>query len=273
MRPLPTQRSGMLRRCVPKSRPAAPNILAASMLCVALAGCATMAGGRASSDDPLEPLNRKVLDVNMALDKAFIKPIAEAYRQVIPASVRDRVRAAIDNLAEPRIFVNDLLQGRANAAGITFNRFFINSTLGLAGLYDEATTKGFPRQTGDFGQTLYSWGVESGPYLVLLLLGPSNLRDAFGLGVDLLTTPPALVVPGHAGTVTGVAVGVVDGIDLRSRNIESLDEIIASALDFYARLKSITQQLRRAQLREARPLPEGIPAPIDPGAADAGPQR
>jgi len=226
-----------------------------------------------SPDDPLESLNRTVLDVNTALDNALIKPVAEAYRQVLPQFARDRIRSAIDNLAEPRIFVNDLLQRRADAAAITFNRFFINTTLGLAGLFDPATERGLPKQSGDFGQTLYAWGVDDGPYLVLLFFGPSNLRDTIGLGVDLFTTPPALIVTGHAGFVTGLVVGTVDGIDLRSRNIESLDEIIASSLDYYAHLKSITRQMRGAQLREARGLGQEPEELSDPGTSVDEPRR
>ena len=246
-------------------------ILVALSLSAALGGCASTSGGRAAPDDPLEPLNRVVFDANTSLDKAFIKPIAEGYRRVVPQSMRDRIRAAIDNLAEPRIFANDLLQGRADAAGITFKRFFINTTVGVAGLFDVATEKGLPKQSGDFGQTLYAWGVDHGPYLVLLFFGPSNVRDAFGLGVDLFTTPPGVFVSGHAGVVTGFVVGTVDGIDLRSRNIETLDEIIASSLDYYAHLKSIAQQRREAELREGRggaAQPEEL---IDPGTAAPSP--
>lgn len=231
------------------------------------------AGDRGSSDDPLEPVNRLVLDINTALDNAFIKPVAEIYRQNVPLFMRDRIRSTIDNLTEPRIFVNDLLQRRADAAGITFNRFFINTTVGVAGMFDLATQRGFPKQSGDFGQTLYVWGIAEGPYLVLLFFGPSNLRDAFGLGVDLFTTPPALLVTGHAGLVAGLTVGAADGIDLRSRNIENLDEIIASALDYYSHLKSITRQLRETQLREAHGLAAEPPELIDPGTSEAESQK
>jgi phospholipid-binding lipoprotein MlaA len=242
--------------------------------CVALTGCASMPGAeRAAPDDPLEPVNRVMLDSNTALDNAFIKPMAEIYRQNVPQFMRDRIRSAIDNLAEPRIFVNDLLQRRMDAAGITIARFFINTTAGLAGMFDPATGQGLPKQSGDFGQTLYTWGVTDGPYLVLLFFGPSNLRDAFGLGVDLFTTPPALLVTGHAGTVTGLAVGTMDGIDLRSRNIETLDEIIASALDYYSYLKSIARQRRQAQLHEARGLEAEPQELIDPGTSATEPQK
>jgi phospholipid-binding lipoprotein MlaA len=241
----------------------------------ALAGCASLpAGEQTEPADPLEPLNRAVFDANIALDDAVIRPLAEAYRTVVPPFVRDRIRAVLDNLAEPRIFANDLLQRRPNAAGITFARFAINSVAGLGGMFDVATGQGYARQSGDFGQTLYSFGVSEGPYVVLLFFGPSNFRDALGLGVDLFTTPPALVLTGHTGTVINFAVGTVNGMDLRSRNIETLDEIKASAIDYYAHLKSITWQHREAQLREASGGQEEPQELTDPGApAPAAPQQ
>jgi phospholipid-binding lipoprotein MlaA len=232
----------------------------------ALSGCASLpAGEQIEPDDPLEPLNRAVFDTNIALDDAFIRPLAEAYRTIVPPFVRDRIRSALDNLAEPRIFANDLLQWRGDAAGTTFARFAINTVAGLGGMFDVATAQGYARQSGDFGQTLYTWGVADGPYLVLLFFGPSNVRDALGLGVDLVTTPPALVVTGHTGTVINFAVGTVDAMDLRARNIETLDEIKASALDYYAHLKSITRQHRAAQLREASGGKEEPQELNDPG--------
>jgi phospholipid-binding lipoprotein MlaA len=229
--------------------------------------------GDRSSDDPMEKFNRAVFDTNTALDDRFIKPLAEAYRTIVPQFVRDRFRSVIDNLAELRILANDLLQGRANAAGITSARFFINTIVGLGGMFDLATGQGFAKQTGDFGQTLYTWGVEDGPYVVLLFFGPSNVRDAFGLGVDLFTTPPALIVHGNGATTTNFAVGAVDGIDLRSRNIETLDEIKASAIDYYAHMRSISRQYRQAQLREAggpKNEPEEL---IDPALPSEEPRK
>ena len=258
--------------CCPHGIARSRDSLAALALCCVLAGCASLQGGeRGEPDDPLEPLNRAVFDANTALDDAIIRPLAEAYRTIVPPFVRDRIRSAIDNLAEPRIFVNDLLQRRPDAAGITFARFFLNTTAGLGGMFDLAAGQGLAKQSGDFGQTLYTWGVTDGPYVVLLFFGPSNFRDAFGLGVDLATTPPALVVTGHAGTVTGLAVGTVDGIDLRARNIETLDEIKASALDFYAHLKSITRQRRESQLREATRVRDEPQELIDPGTPSNAP--
>ena len=233
-----------------------------------LAGCASLSETRPRPDDPLEPLNRTVFDINNALDDGLIKPLAEAYRDAVPEFIRDRIRAFIDNLAEPRIFVNDVLQGRFNAAGFTFARFAANSLVGVGGLFDFASMHGLPKQTGDFGQTLYAWGMADGPYLMLLFFGPSNVRDAFGLGVDMATTPPAQVVHGQSERVIGAAIGIVDGIDLRSRNIETLDEIKASALDPYTHLKSIFRQYRAAQLREARGFEEVPPELTDPEPQD-----
>jgi phospholipid-binding lipoprotein MlaA len=269
----PEQGAWSAQRRVKPSRLAGLCKLAALATCAALAGCASLSSDRGAPDDPLEPVNRAVLDTNTALDNAFIKPMAEVYREVLPATVRDHIRSAIDNLAEPRILVNDLLQGRANAAAISFARFLVNTTVGMGGMVDLATRQGLPKQTGDFGQTLYTWGAGDGPYLVLLFFGPSNLRDAVGLGVDLFTTPPALIVTGHAGVVTGFSIGTVDGIDLRSRNIESLDEIMAGALDYYASLKSISWQRRQAQLREARGLAEEPQELIDPGTSASEPPK
>jgi len=239
----------------------------ALVVAAALAGCASVSGPRDhETDDPLEPVNRIVFDANTAIDTGVIKPIAEAYRAVLPQFARDRIRAFVDNLAEPRIFANDLLQLRINDAGITFARFFINTTIGLAGMFDVAGENGLPRQTGDFGQTLYTWGVDSGPYLVLPLFGPSNVRDAFGLAVDLYTTPPAHAFAGSAGMWVNVGVYTASGFDLRSRNIETLDEIKASALDYYAQFRSIARQYREGQLRAARGLADQPDELVDPGA-------
>ena len=239
----------------------------ALLLCLALTGCATTSGSRdRENDDPLEPMNRAVFNANDAIDTAIMKPLAEGYRDIVPQFFRDRIRAFVDNLQEPRIFVNNLLQLRINDAGFTFARFYVNSTLGLAGLFDVASEHGLPRQTGDFGQTLAVWGVDSGPYLVLPLLGPSNFRDAFGSAVDFYTTPPAHLVPGATGWWITVGTYAVSGIDLRARNIETLDQIKEHALDYYAQFRSLARQHRDGQIRAARGLAEQPDDLADPGA-------
>ena len=244
-----------------------PRRFAALVACATLVGCSSLSEKRdRENNDPLEPMNRVVFNANDAIDTNIIRPIAEGYRAVVPQFVRDVIRAFIDNLQEPRIFVNNLLQLRIGDAAITFARFSFNSTFGLAGMFDVASGNGLPRQTGDFGETLYIWGVESGPYLVLPLFGPSNIRDAFGLTVDIYTTPPAHLFAGSEGIWINVGVYTVSGFDLRSRNIETLDHIKANSLDYYAQFRSIAQQYREGQLRAARGLVDEPQELVDPGA-------
>ncbi|MEO8936667.1 MAG: VacJ family lipoprotein [Burkholderiaceae bacterium] len=241
------------------------------LLASALGGCATVPNGSGDDArrDPLEPFNRRVFAVNQSLDRAVIKPVAKAYRDALPETVRDRIRAFVDNLGEPLTFANDLLQGRGEAAGITGRRFLINSTIGLAGLFDRATELGEVRQSGDFGQTLYAWGIADGPYLMLPFFGPSTVRDAFGFGVDTYASPMGHIGSDATRTKSGVTVGVVGGVDLRSRNIETLDAIEAASLDYYVYLRSVWRQHREATLREAR---EGaLPPDLDLTDPDAPP--
>jgi len=246
--------------------------VAALTLVAALTGCATApAGSGVEPNDPLEPFNRAVFGDNMALDRQVVKPVAKAYRTTLPQWVRDRLRNFFDNLTEPRVFIHNFLQVRPNAAGTTFARFLMNSTVGLAGFFDIATKNGLPRQSGDFGQTLHKWGFPEGPYLVLPLFGPSNLRDTVGLGGDLyldfFVDPAGYLVTGAAGTSFDWGRAVTSGVDTRSRNIESFDELQASSLDLYAQMRSITRQRRQAELQEAMGIAsQPPPALLDPGA-------
>ena len=246
--------------------------MAACLSGTLLSGCATVAAdnvGASAQNDPLEPFNRGVFAFNQGLDRVLIKPVAEAYRAVLPSFVRDRIRAFVDNLKEPLVFANDVLQGRGTAAAITGKRFVINSTLGLAGFVDRATGFGLPQQSGDFGQTLHAWGLASGPYLVLPFFGPSTVRDTFGLAVDLYAAPVGHIGGGNVPRDASFSVGAADGVDLRARNIDTLDELQRSSLDFYAYLRSVWSQQRQSILREATgqaspssPLGEEL---VDPG--------
>ena len=244
------------------------RVAPALVLWAGLAACASAptTAGENANPDPLEPMNRAVFGFNMTVDRAVLEPTARAYRAIVPGVVRDRIRSFIDNLAEPRIFVNDVLQGRGDAAGITFARFFVNTTAGLAGLFDQATGGGLTRQSGDFGQTLYTWGVADGPYLVLPFFGPSNVRDAAGLGVDLYTTPPSSLLGGENAKGVEWGMAVVDGIDQRERNIEVIEEIKKSALDLYAHMRSLWRQHRASELRAARGEAQSPEELVDPEA-------
>ncbi|MBW8269687.1 MlaA family lipoprotein [Caldovatus aquaticus] len=228
-----------------------------------LAACATAGGNgngtaggasAASADeeptdpgDPNERLNRGVLDFNLAVDDAVILPAARAYRAVVPEFARVRIRRFLDNLEEPRVLVNNVLQGRLEDAGHTTMRFFFNSTVGLGGLFDVATDWGIARRTGDFGQTLYVWGIAESPYLVLPIAGPSSVRDTVGLVGDGFLNPLNWLIPWEAN----LARGAVAGLDLREQNIESFERLREESLDLYARLRSIWRQRRAAELRRS----------------------
>lgn len=138
--------------------------------------------------DPWEGFNRGVWWFNVELDEKILLPVADAYRTQVPEVVRDRVTNFFGNLGEIRNAANGLLQARPEVASRAVIRFAVNSTIGIFGLFDVAGAAGLQEQKEDFGQTLGWWGVPPGPFLVLPVLGPSNLRDAFGLAVDTVAT-------------------------------------------------------------------------------------
>ena len=247
------------------------NVGALSLLAV-LAGCASHpSAGDPEANDPLESSNRAVFKANDAVDRAVIKPVAKGYQSTVPHWVQDRIRHFFDNLTELRVFTHAFLQVRINAAGTTFTRFLVNSTAGGLGLFDVATDLNLPRQTGDFGQTLARWGVGEGPYVVLPIFGPSNVRDAVGLTGDLFTdfyvNPAGYLVTGTAATGWNVGQAVTSGVDLRARNIDTVDALQASSLDHYSQMRSITRQHRMSEVREAKGLPNEPQELTDPGAA------
>lgn len=247
-------------------------LLAAGSL--VMAGCASVPTdpvARAefrSNNDPLEPLNRGTFAFNLFLDRTVIKPLAKEYRRVLPTGGRDALRHFLDNLNEPVVFANDVLQGRFGAARTTGCRFIANSILGVAGLADFAERQGLPRQTGDFGQTLWTWGLPEGPYLILPLFGPSSPRDGIGTGVDMYIDPFRYIARAQDfGAPVTVGRMVADGIDKRARNIESLDVMQREAVDYYASFRSLFRQNRAAELEGGGPATPTPPPDFysDPG--------
>jgi phospholipid-binding lipoprotein MlaA len=241
-------------------------------------GCATVPRDPAAraefkaQNDPLEPMNRQVFAFNQFVDRVIVRPIAVGYIKVVPAPARDALRHLLDNLNEPLVLLNNLLQGRLQGAGISAGRFVVNTVAGPIGLRDVARHNRLPRQTGDFGQTLYAWGVRDGPYLMLPLFGPSNPRDAVGMGVDAYLDPFRYLPRDRDWpTVNSSSRMIVSGIDERSRNLESLDVLQRTSIDFYAALRSYFRQNRATDLRHGKPPP--LPADLfeDPGAAPPPP--
>lgn len=241
--------------------------VAAAAAALALAGCATpppaddqaaMAAYR-EANDPIEPLNRYFFEVNRGLDALVVRPFAEIYRGVLPRPVRDGVRNVVNNLRAPVIFANDLLQGEVDRASDTFGRFTTNTFVGVGGIFDVASGEyggnvegGIPYHSEDFGQTLAVWGASEGPYLVLPVFGPSPVRDSVGMVGDVLLDPFTWVVPNQYQLGFGLTRFAARGIDTRSRNIETLDEIERSSIDFYATVRSLYRQRRQAEIANGR---------------------
>jgi len=194
-------------------------------------------------NDPLEPTNRTVFEINRNLDAAILKPAATVYRTA-PEFVQARVNNILSNLRSPVIFGNDVLQGELKRAAVTFIRFFLNSTIGIGGLNDMATALGIEGHDEDFGQTLAVWGVPEGPFLMLPLFGPSNPRDAAGMVVDFMVDPLRLWASSSDRSYISYARTGIDAVDLRARNMDVLDGVENSSLDFYAAIRSLYRQRR-----------------------------
>jgi len=152
-----------------------------SLLCILL--LVACAKGK-EPKDPFENYNRKVYAVNQVFDKIFLKPAAQVYVKIIPNPIRTGVANVFNNLDDITVIANDILQGEIHQAGKDLTRFTINTTMGIAGIFDVASTLGLPKETNDLGITLARWGDVNSPYLVMPLFGPATVRDAYGLSFD-----------------------------------------------------------------------------------------
>lgn len=231
------------------------GLRAATMsLSLALAACATGPAPGGEEDpyqvsDPIEPVNRAIFSFNDTVDVYVLRPVAQGYHDYIPVPVQRSVRNFLDNLHEPIVFANDLLQGRPAAAGDDLARLAINSTFGLGGLFDVTAQGGNTFHDADFGQTFGVWGVPDGPYLVLPIFGPSNPRDTVGLVAAWYADPADAVATGYNYYLPVLARGVTDGIDTRSHYLRTLDNIKSTSLDYYATIRSLSRQRRAAEIR------------------------
>jgi phospholipid-binding lipoprotein MlaA len=219
-------------------------------------------------NDPLEPLNRTIFQFNEAIDAMFLRPLADFYRLLLPPRFREGVHNILTNLRSPVILANDLLQGEWGRAGTTTGRFVVNSTIGVGGIGDPASDLGLTYHNEDFGQTLAVWGVPEGPFLMLPVLGPSNPRDATGLAVDsaildpigLLNTIgaepgwPSTLSPDWLSTLSYVRLGLT-ALDARAQNVEELDDLRKSSLDYYAAIRSLYRQFRTSEIYQGQPPP------------------
>ncbi|MBI3515154.1 MAG: VacJ family lipoprotein [Proteobacteria bacterium] len=202
-------------------------------------------------NDPGEPTNRAVFGFNQGFDRNLFKPVAQAYQDTVPGAVRRSVHNFLTNLDEPWVGFNDLLQGNTTRALTASTRFFINTTFGAAGFFDMAADWGLPHHDADFGQTLGVWGIAEGPYITLPIFGPSNVRDTVGLVVSFAANPLTWM-SGPAVTVANLGRSGTQGVDERSRNIDTLDDLERNSLDFYATLRSVYRQHRTGMIEDAR---------------------
>lgn len=201
------------------------------------------------ANDPGEPTNRVIFSGNQWVDRNALQPVARAYQDSVPGGIRNVVRNFGQNLQQPFVLANDVLQGNMSRAWNTTQRFVVNSTVGGAGLFDVASDWDLPPHDADFGQTLGVWGVGSGPAVQLPLLGPSNLRDTAGTVVGLFGNPVSYV-PGM-GPVHAVSRGL-DAVDSRARLLTTTDDLEKNSVDYYATLRSLYAQDRTAFIEEGK---------------------
>ncbi|MCK8783980.1 VacJ family lipoprotein [Roseomonas sp. NAR14] len=226
------------------------------------------------NNDPWEPANRAMFAVHNAIDRAVLRPVAIGYRDVVPQPVRTGLRNFLRNLRTPVVLVNDMLQGNPRRAGDTLGRFFVNTTVGLGGLIDVANNRlNVPPHSEDWGQTLAVWGVGDGPYMFIPILGPSNVRDTAGFGMDLAIDPLFWFGQGVAVEVLRYSRGAVTAIDTRESLIETVDAVNQTSLDPYATFRSAYRQRRQAEISNRSgggggPLGRFEPMPgVTPGTA------
>jgi phospholipid-binding lipoprotein MlaA len=271
--------------------------IAALVMATLLGGCATPPADpteRAQfihNNDPLEPLNRKTFALNQFLDQLLFKPAAQTYVAVFPGDARTAIHHMLDNMKEPTLAFNNLLQGEFKRAGISVGRLIVNSTVGFGGMVDVMTLSGVERQPADFGQTMCVWGISSGPYLILPILGPTDARDAVGSAVDSYDDPFTILANEYGITELTTSRFIIGGIEERAKVLDELDDLEKNSVDFYAEMRSLWQQHRDADLRRGKapdaapglyddpgagkpnPAPASPAAPAKPGASQAAPAR
>ena len=207
-----------------------------------------------STKDCFEKLNRATFSLNQSLDKAILKPVAKGYRS-LPTPIKKGTGNVLNNLSNLITIPNNVLQGDFKLAGINTGRLFVNTTIGILGIFDVASDMGFPKYIReDYGQTLGTWGVGPGCYLVLPVLGPSSLRDTTGMFVNVLGGDPYynISVNGNNEFLDGELFAftkILSGVEFRATNIESLDNLEKNSVDFYASVRSLYTQDRENKIK------------------------
>ena len=206
-------------------------------------GCASVEDD--SANDPFEEVNRTIFSFNNEIDKAVFEPVARAYVDNVPDTLRLAVHNAVNFLKTPMVFANNVLQGNLDGAGNTVSRLLVNGITGFGGTVDVAADSGVPFVKEDFGQTLAVWGFSEGPYLMIPILGPTNVRDGVGTLVDSFLDPLSTEVDKVAVDFPRRA---ADGLDTRADLLDVLDDLERTSLDYYASIRSLYRQRRTDEI-------------------------
>ena len=211
--------------------------------------------------DCFEGLNRVTFAINQSLDKVIFKPVAKGYRS-LPSPVRTGTSNALINLSSLITVPNNILQGEFKTAGVNTGRFAINTTVGILGIFDVAEKMGFSEyEKEDYGQTLGTWGVGAGCYLVLPVLGPSTVRDTVGSFINVLGGDPYYNASTHGNNEylsdsLYIKTKILSGVDFRAKNLESIDNLEKNSMDFYASVRSLYLQDRQQKIANSNPTIE-----------------
>lgn len=211
-----------------------------------MTGCATT---NQTAGDPLEGYNRAMYKFNDAVDTAIVKPVAQGYDTVIPDPISHGVSNFFSNLDDITVIINDLLQGKFYQAYKDTHRFVVNTTVGVAGIFDVASLSGLNKNNEDFGQTLGVWGAEPGAYVVLPFFGPRNVRDTFGLVGDMFTDP-VMYVEGDDARMAFVGTRIVD---TRANLLKAEKVLDEAALDEYSYVRDAYMQRRQNLVYDGNP--------------------
>ncbi len=236
------------------------SILAMAALCLMAGGCANtgvkqerVMVGDEQINDPMEGANRAVFAFNETVDKAVLEPVARGYRYVAPKPVRSGVRNFLRNLKSPVVMGNELLQGDLEGFANATGRLFINTILGVGGVFDIADQGGIPYEPEDFGQTLAVWGVGNGPYIVIPIFGPSTVRDGTGLLVDSFADPVRIYLFNTDREWLHYTRMGVSAVDQREELLDIVDDLRRNSFDYYAALRSAYYQRRQALVNDMDP--------------------
>lgn len=219
--------------------------LSALGLALVLTGCATSGNPK----DPIEGYNRAMFAINDGIDQTVVRPVAVGYDAVLPSPIRKGVTNFFGNIADVFTGVNNILQGKIASGVSDFGRVVVNTTIGILGLFDVASEVGMEKHDEDFGQTFGSWGIPSGAYVVLPLLGPSTVRDTFGKVLDMETNPVANI----NDVATRNSLLLLSVVDLRASLLPADKLVEAAALDKYSYVRDAYLQHRVNVIYDGEP--------------------